>query len=80
MVNDRCEVCGSHNVKLGTISLDYLGKEIKKVPAIICSDCGEEMVTSDVMDKVDKLVAEGKEVYQDGPVINIRYGGCVNEA
>ncbi len=61
---DRCEGCGSNNIKLSAVVVEYMGKTIKKVPAIICTDCGEEMITSDVLARVDRLVQSGIKTYQ----------------
>lgn len=63
MLIHRCESCGSKNIKPVQIHFDYLGKVVKGVPVIQCQVCGEEMMTSDVMARVDQLVREGKFAY-----------------
>ncbi len=60
----RCENCGGTNTTERTIKLDYLGSIVQKVPAIICQECGEQMILSDVLEEVSKLIKEGKTAYQ----------------
>lgn len=75
---ERCESCGSTNIKPVKTSLDYLGKVVEGVPALKCLVCGEVMVDSDALDEVARLVRQGKNIYQEGPVVNLIYGGLEN--
>ena len=60
----RCEQCGSTNTEPGLINLEYLGNVVKGVPAVICLDCDERMILSNVLEQVSKLIKEGKTEYQ----------------
>jgi YgiT-type zinc finger domain-containing protein len=62
MINsDMCALCGS---KLREVSTDIVLKAgdelvvIKKVPALVCSCCGEAYITPDVSDKIDDVMKE----------------------
>lgn len=65
MLIRRCESCGSKNIKPVKITFDYLGTVVKEVPVVQCQVCGEEMMASDVMARVDQLVKEGITIYSN---------------
>ncbi|TEB10840.1 hypothetical protein Psfp_04090 [Pelotomaculum sp. FP] len=65
MLIHRCENCGSKNIRSVKIIFNYLGTVVKDVPVVQCQMCGEEMMTSIVMARVDQLVKEGITIYSN---------------
>jgi YgiT-type zinc finger domain-containing protein len=58
---DMCALCGSKLREGSTDLVLKAGEElvvIKKVPALVCSCCGEAYVTPDVSENVDMVMKE----------------------
>jgi YgiT-type zinc finger domain-containing protein len=59
--SDNCALCGSKLREGSTDLVLKAGDElvvIKKVPALVCSCCGEAHVTPDVSEKIDEVMKE----------------------
>jgi YgiT-type zinc finger domain-containing protein len=65
---DMCALCGNKLREGSTDLVLKAGEElvvIKKVPALVCSCCGEAYVTSDVSEKIDEVMNE----YRSGKLL-----------
>ncbi len=64
MKNHKCQICGG-NFEPGftTISKDNDTNLIvfRKVPALICSNCGEEYIDDKVLTKIEKKLSKRKD-------------------
>lgn len=59
--SDMCALCGGKLREGFTDLVIKSGDEvvvIKKVPALVCSCCGEAYVTPDLSDKIDEVMKE----------------------
>ena len=60
---ERCPICGGKK-NLGetvfTADLQTGVVVVRKIPALICSQCGEEWLDNDVANQVETLVNEAK--------------------
>lgn len=59
--SDTCALCGSKLREGFTELVMKVGNEvvvIKKVPALVCSCCGEAYVTPEVSEKIDEIIQE----------------------
>lgn len=61
MSSDMCALCGGKLREGVTELVMKIGDEvvvIKKVPALVCSCCGEAYVTPEVSEKIDEVTEE----------------------
>ncbi len=70
--NDRCYFCGGRlEARAATIPFVVKGSVvvIKNVPALVCSQCGEAIMTSPVAQVVDRLLKQVYEIHSEVSVI-----------
>ncbi|NTV28441.1 MAG: type II toxin-antitoxin system MqsA family antitoxin [Methanothrix sp.] len=68
--SDMCALCGSKLREGSTDLVLKAGDEvvvIKKVPALVCSCCGEAYVTPEVSERIDDVMKE----YRAGKILTI---------
>ena len=61
---DRCPICGGNKATGSTTFTVDLGESIiviRDVPAMLCSQCGDEWISDDVASKLESIVEEAKK-------------------
>ncbi len=69
--NDRCYFCGGR-LENDLVTVPFMvGRDVvivKKVPASVCTQCGEPILNSEVAVNVDQLL---KQAYQSGFEVSV---------
>lgn len=64
MKSNVCPVCGGNKFESETsFTVDYKTGVVvvRNVPATVCSQCGEEWLSNEVTEKLEKIVNEAKK-------------------
>ena len=69
----KCVICKHGETRLGagtvTMNRDSMTLEIKDVPSMICANCGEEYVDSDVASRLREIA---EDAVQGGVEVGVR--------
>ena len=70
---DICPICGGTKIESATsFTVDYKTGVVlvRDVPAIVCTQCGEEWISDEIAEKLEKIVKVAKQQKQEIFVAN----------